>query len=165
MRRHFIRWTSGAAVVAALGLGSAAAGTPVAPDPASLGLWLTEKKGVLVELYPCADAVCGRIVWLRKPFRRSGEIRRDRHNPDPNLRSRLWCGSEVIEGLKPDAEGKLGNGRFYYLGDGATYDLDLKPDGNGTLEATAYLGVKLLGKTETWTRPDPSIAPGCPPES
>jgi uncharacterized protein (DUF2147 family) len=132
------------------------------PDPAYLGYWLTEKKGVLIELYPCQDEVCGRVAWLEKPFRRSGELRLDKHNPDPELRKRPWCGSEVIEGLKVNGNGVLESGQFYYLGDGATYSLELKPGDDGTVKARAYLGIKLLGKSETWTRPGPSIAPGCP---
>lgn len=143
-------------------LTSAPAPRAAGPDPDILGLWLTEKKGVLVELYPCRDEACGRIVWLAKPYRRSGEIRRDKHNPDPALRKRPWCGSEVIEGLTANGEGILEGGRFYYLGDGSTYSLELRPRDDGTLKATAYLGIKLLGKSETWTRPGPDIAPGCP---
>ena len=86
-----------------------------APDPAILGLWLTEKKGVLLDLYPCGEKVCGSVAWLAKPYRRSGEIRLDRHNPDPELRKRQWCGSEVIWDLSPKRGGSLDGGRFYYL--------------------------------------------------
>lgn len=141
----------------------AATTTPAAtPDPSMMGLWLTEKKGVLIELYPCKDEVCGRIVWLAKPYWRSGELRVDKHNPDPALRNRPWCGSEVIEGLKENGSGALTKGQFYYLGDGGTYSLELKPGDDGSVRARAYLGIKLLGKTETWTRPGPDISPGCP---
>jgi len=143
-------------------LPGAATSRAAAPDPAMLGLWLTEKKGVLIELYPCGDKVCGRVAWLAKPYRRSGEIRLDKHNPDPELRKRQWCGSEVVWGLSARSDGTLEDGEFYYLGDGATYSLELKPNGDGTVKATAYLGIKLFGKSETWTRPGPEIEPGCP---
>jgi uncharacterized protein (DUF2147 family) len=152
-----LRYLAGLALLLASAIPAAAA-----PDPAILGLWLTEKKGVLLDLYPCGEKVCGSVAWLAKPYRRSGEIRLDRHNPDPELRKRQWCGSEVIWDLSPRSDGSLEGGRFYYLGDGATYRLELTPNGDGTVEATAYLGIKLLGKSETWTRPGPDIVPGCP---
>jgi len=165
MRRRYTAFSGAAALVAGLWLATGAFGAQAAGDDSLLGLWMTEKKGVVVELYPCEDEVCGKVVWLKKNFRRSGELRRDRHNPDPDKRSRPWCGAEVIQGLEPDGNGKLENGSFYYLGDGGTYGLDLKFDGNGTMKASAYLGIKLLGKTETWIRPGPDITPGCPPAS
>ncbi|MDA0221795.1 MAG: DUF2147 domain-containing protein [Proteobacteria bacterium] len=104
-------------------------------DPAVLGLWLTEKKKVLIEFYPCANEVCGRIVWLGKPYLKSGELRRDTHNSDPSLRSRGWCGIEVVKGLEPEDGKYWENGKFYNPKDGSTYDLDLGPVRGDTIKA------------------------------
>jgi len=153
-----------AAIMAGLSVLTMPAGARAAGDAGSpLGLWLTEKQGIMVELFPCQDEVCGRIVWLRKDYWRSGELRRDRHNPDPALRNRPWCGSVVIEGMEHDGNGGLENGRVYSPRDGGTYRLDLENKGDDTLQARAYLGIRLLGRSETWTRPAPDQAPGCPP--
>jgi uncharacterized protein (DUF2147 family) len=123
------------------------------------GVWLTGKKEVGVELYECDEGLCGKIVWLAKPRWSDNQLKRDERNPDPALRDRHWCGIEVISGLTPDG-GNWESGDFYYPKDGKTYDIDIEPRGDGTLKVRAYLGVKLLGKTEIWTRPDGSLG-GC----
>ncbi len=96
------------------------------------GLWLTEKKGLIVDLYECGEGrLCGRTVWMKKMVGKDGAPRLDVKNPDPALRERHWCGIEVITGQ--------------------TFDFELNPAGE-RLEARGYLGVPLLGKTEVWTR-------------
>ena len=155
-----------AAALVALALAVAPAAATQSNQADIFGLWLTEKEKVLIELYPCGDEVCGKIAWLYKQrHKHSGKIRRDTLNPDPALRERAWCGIEVIEGLEPDSNGGWEDGKFYYPKDGGTYRLELKPDGDGRIEAHAYLGLKLFGKTETWTRPGPDFQPYCEAES
>lgn len=149
-------------LLAALWLATAPA-SAAAPGADVLGLWLTEKKLLLIDIYRCEDRLCGRIAWLGKPRRKStGELRRDRKNPDPALRDRPWCGIEVIWGLKEDGAGWRG-GTFYTPKEGATYSVDITPQHDGTLKVHGYLGIRLLGRSETWTRPGPDIRPGCEP--
>lgn len=132
-----------------------------AQGPAPTGLWLSEKGGTIVEIAPCGDALCGRIAWLKKPFRKSGELRRDRENPDPALRDRPWCGMTVLWDLRPDAEGRW-SGEGYDPKSGIGFSVDLRPQG-GAMTVRAYLGVPLLGRQETWTRPGPADPVGCVP--
>jgi len=125
------------------------------------GLWLSSKKKVLVDIYPCAaDALCGKIVWLAKPYK-NGELRRDDDNPDPALRDRGWCGIEIIRGLKPDGGKSWRNGKFYFPKWGQTFDLDIEHKTESSLEMRAYIGVPVLGRSETWTRPAPDHVTGC----
>jgi uncharacterized protein (DUF2147 family) len=134
------------------------------PDPSGvLGFWLSSKKKVVVEIYPCEQNLCGKIVWLAKPYRKSGEFKIDKKNPDPALRARGWCGIEVITGLKPKRDDFWRNGRFYYPKKGKTYDVDIKLKDDDGLELRAYLGIRLLGKSEIWTRPGPDQTWACVP--
>lgn len=134
-------------------------------DPKDVtGLWLSSKKKVLVDLYPCAgEAICGKIVWLAKPFK-NGELRRDEDNPDPAMRDRAWCGIEIIQGLKPDGGETWRDGTFYFPKWGQTFDLDIERKSESKLEMRAYLGVPVLGRTEVWTRPAPDHETGCVPD-
>lgn len=152
----------GAALCAALAMTATSAAQARAADPSVLGYWLAWEDKIMVELYPCDDKVCGKIAWMLKPrFKRSGELRRDTENPDPALQGRLWCGIEAITGLKQAPDGSLQDGRFYYPKDGRTYDLALTPNRDGTLTARGYMGIELIGKSETWIRPGPEIKPHC----
>jgi len=141
--------------------GAGAAGYAPVPE----GVWLSEKGKVAVRFYNCADQICGRIVWMAKPYRKSGELRRDEKNPDPSLRDRSWCGMQVIEGLRAGGGGIWEGGAFYYPKDGNTYSLDVEPAGADQLTIHAYLGIRLLGKSETWTRAEEDPTFACPAES
>lgn len=135
------------------------------PEESSiLGYWLSEKEKLIVELYPCGEEVCGRIAWMAKPYKH-GELRRDVKNPDPALRDRPYCGIEVIRGLEPDGDGVWQSGKVYDPKRGDTYSLEARRDGPESLKMRAYIGIKLFGKTEIWTRPAPDHEIGCISES
>jgi uncharacterized protein (DUF2147 family) len=134
-------------------------------DPSAVtGVWLSEKGKVAVEIYPCADKLCGKIVWLAKPYRRDGKVKRDDRNPEPALQNRPYCGIEVIQNLKPKKNGTWESGRVYVPKQGETFDLDIELNKKGELELRAYLGIRLLGKSETWIRPEPGRTLECVPE-
>ncbi len=120
------------------------------------GVWMTQKRTAAVELARCDGTLCGRIVWLADPTRPDGDIKRDSENPDPALRDRPWCGTEVITGLERTGPGRWDGGRFYYFKHGRAYDLAVEREGD-TLRLRAYVGLKALGRTEIWERADPSL--------
>ena len=134
------------------------------PDPSGvLGFWIDEPKKVAVEFYSCEERLCARIVWLARPYRKNGEFKRDKRNPDPALRDRTWCGIEVITGLKPKRDDFWKSGRFYYPRKGTTFDVDVELTDGGGLELRAYLGIRLFGISEIWNRPDPDRTLACVP--
>ena len=131
--------------------GVSVAAPPAFAAEAPFGHWLTEKKGVIVNLYDCDGAVCGRTVWLKKMTFKDGRPRLDAKNPDPSLRDRHWCGIEVITGVKPVSATEWEGGEVYDPKTGQTFDFDMEQRGD-TMKVRGYLGVKMLGKSETWTR-------------
>lgn len=132
-----------------------------AATPDVKGLWLTEKKGIIVDLYECDGGLCGRTVWLKKMFNKDGSPRLDVNNPDKALHSRHWCGIQVITNVRPDGPGKWDDGEVYDPKTGQTFDFEIKQKGEN-LKVRGYLGVKLLGKSEIWTRTDASGVTLCP---
>lgn len=147
----------------ALTASGAAGAAPADGGAEILGHWLSEKEKLIVEFYPCGDEICGRIAWLAKTHK-DGKLRRDVKNPDPALRDRPWCGIEVIRGLEPEGDGEWEGGHVYDPKRGKTYKLAAEAKGDDRLKLRAYMGIKLLGKTETWTRPDPDQEIACPRE-
>jgi len=146
------------ALAGASGLLASALAAPATGSGAQdvTGVWMTQKRTAAVELSSCEGTLCGRIVWLADPTRPDGDVKRDRENPDPALRERPWCGTEVITGLEPTGPGRWDGGRFYYFKHGRDYDLAMEREGE-TLRLRAYLGLKALGRTEIWERADPGI--------
>lgn len=125
------------------------------------GLWLTEKKGIIVDLYECGDGLCGRTVWLKKMFNKDGSPRLDVNNSDPALHDRHWCGIEVITNVRPDGPGHWDDGEVYDPKTGHTFDFEIKDKGE-YLKVRGYLGLKLAGKSEVWTRTDAAGITFCP---
>jgi uncharacterized protein (DUF2147 family)/peptidoglycan/LPS O-acetylase OafA/YrhL len=149
IRRSVALSASAAAILlAAIGLTPPAASAATTP----VGLWYAEGGAAQVAIEPCGSDLCGRVVWLRSPLDDDGCDLRDRHNPDPTLRSRRVMGLEVLQGLKPRPNGTWASGSIYDPATGNTYTCHLTLDGDDRLRLRGYVGIPLLGRTTTWTR-------------
>jgi uncharacterized protein (DUF2147 family) len=73
-------------------------------------------------------------------------------NPDPALQDRLLLGLTIMDGFTYAGEGKWKNGRIYDPNSGKTYKCKVTLVSESTLELRGYIGISLLGRTETWTR-------------
>lgn len=143
-----------AAMILAVAPGFAGAADPASP----LGVWQTEGRDAHIELHPCAGGggvlICGRIVWLKTPNKPNGEPERDDNNPNPALRARPMLGLPLIAGLAP-APGRPGRwegGTVYNPEDGRTYGAEIALLPDGRLRMRGYLGLPLLGGSQTWIR-------------
>src|SRR5216684_4460269 len=63
-----------------------------------VGLWYAEGGAAEVQIVPCSNALCGKVVWLRSPLGEDGCELRDDNNPDLNSRNRTIVGLEVLSG-------------------------------------------------------------------
>ncbi len=115
-----------------------------------LGKWLTENGKSVVEVYHCGDAYCGKIVWLKEPFK-DGKEKVDDKNPDKSLRSRKIVGLEILKGLQYKGPNKWGGGKIYDPEKGKTYKCKAWMEGE-ELKFRGFIGFSLLGRTTTWTR-------------
>jgi uncharacterized protein (DUF2147 family)/fucose 4-O-acetylase-like acetyltransferase len=127
--------------------GSAVSGTP-------LGRWYAEGGAAQVEIRPCNDQLCGRVVWLRSPWDEFGCELRDRYNPDATLRDRSVLGLDILSGLStsPDGDGVWRGGAIYDPSSGRTYSCQAELEGPDQLELRGYFGIPLLGRTTRWFR-------------
>lgn len=119
------------------------------------GFWLNEKGTVAVTIAPCdgEEILCGHIIWLEKPYRDNGELKRDGDRP--------YCGLPVLRGMKPAGKDLWSGGSVYDPDSGKTYKSRMRLKGPDTLEVHGYVLIPLLGRTLVWHRvPEP---PGpCP---
>lgn len=135
-----------------------------AEEPSLLqGSWLTQKetKNAKIDIQPCAkDAqrLCGKIVWLEKPFDDQGQPKVDKNNPDPSLQRRSLLGLELLSGFH-EKEGEPGvweGGTIYNPEDGETYHcvirLQKNAQGQDILHVRGYVGIPWFGKTQIWIR-------------
>jgi len=115
------------------------------------GVWLSSDGGAKVRITDCHGALCGNIVWLKRPTDpATGRPRTDKLNPDANKRDRAMLGLPVVQGLEPMGPNKWA-GRIYNADEGHFYKVSLSLDSStrATLKG-CVLGV--ICKNEIWTR-------------
>lgn len=96
--------------------------------------------------------LCGAIAWLRQPLDKTGHTKTDIHNPDKRLAERPICGMPLLWHFVPDGAGHWSGGFIYNPNNGETYHAEMTARPDGTLGLRGYVGVSLLGQTQTWTR-------------
>lgn len=145
--------------ISILGLAALVLATPIAgagaQTPPVAGRWLTEDGKGVIEIYACADKVCGKLAWLSEP-NRDGKPAVDRNNPDEALRTRPLCGLEMLGDFRQTEPNRWGDGWIYDPENGKRYHATMTLDGN-LLKLRGYVGISLFGETQTWTRADPKL--------
>jgi uncharacterized protein (DUF2147 family) len=149
-----------AAVSAAVFILTDAGLKPAFAAPREAGIWYDDSGQGAVEIVPCGDKLCGRIVWLKDPLNAEGRPKMDRYNPKPENRERQICGLQVIGGLQRMDDGGWDTGWIYDPKQGTAYDLAIALVAKDQLQITGYKGLKLLSKTFMWTRA-PAELPRC----
>lgn len=132
-------------------------------ETALTGLWTNQKKTVAVDIMLCRDEenLCGRVVWLKKPYHKDGSLKRDHYNPDPEQRDRQLCGLEILSGFTRNGENRWENGRIYNPEEGQTYQASIELISDDELRLRGYVFLPVFGKTQVWERL--SSVPGeCP---
>lgn len=118
-----------------------------APADAILGDWLNQEKDGKINVYKSGDKYYGKITWIKNTGKK------DEKNPDPALRGKDVVGLIILKDLKYN-DGVWEDGTVYDPKSGKTYDCTMKlKDGGKTLDIRGYIGISLLGRTSTWTRP------------
>ena len=112
---------------------------------AQQGLWLTQNGNLEVDIAPCGDALCGTVVKVLANRAMSG-------GPSTGFKdTRSPLGMKLLQDFRSD-DGKEWKGRIYNREDGETYDCILSLAVTGELNVRGYKGMRLFGKTHTWTR-------------
>ena len=131
---------------------SASAGVAMAAEHEAsdiAGVWETASGGY-VQLYEDGGQWKGDIVGSA-----DGKHRTDENNPDESKRERPLLGVTLLNGLDYVGDGKYENGTIYDPNNGKTYKAKATQTGPDTLEARGYIGISLIGRSETWNRIDP----------
>ena len=122
------------------------------PD-AIVGVWKTGEGNALVRIYKNGDKYQGKVVWLKEPIDpETGKPKVDKNHPDEASRSRPVLGLINIWGFKYVENIKWDEGNIYDPKNGNTYSCTIKLINTNSLEVRGYIGVSLIGRTDTWTR-------------
>lgn len=127
-----------------------------APDPT--GYWLTENKRSVIKVDKCGDSICGNIHWII-----DGGMKTDSKNPKADLRMTPMCGLPILSEFKnnPKNTKVWESGKIYKADEGSTYTATVSVISDKELYVRGYIGIPLLGKSQTWTRVSPKDYPAC----
>ena len=128
---------------------------PAAPPPAAsgpAGLWIDHTGRGAVEILPCAQALCGRIVWLQEPNDKAGQPLRDTKNEDRSRRLQTICGLQILGDLQRQPDGSWDKGWIYDPEQGERFDVELRLRSPDLLQVKGYKGLKFFSETYQWKR-------------
>jgi uncharacterized protein (DUF2147 family) len=131
-----------------------------APATASVppGIWLMDSK-VAIQIFDCSGMLCGRVIWLKAPLDAQGLLKRDKLNPNPELRERQVCGPTIIWNAHY-VDPRWRDGWFYNPDDGATYRVAQNLQSDDVIVARVYVGIPIFGETKTLIRVPMGIGAG-----
>lgn len=118
---------------------------------AILGKWINSSGEAHVEITKKGDKYFGKIVWVKDPKDEKGNNKTDVKNPDESLKSRPILGLEILKNFVYE-DGKWTDGKIYDPKSGKTYSCNMTMKGNDVLNMRGYIGISLIGRSETWKR-------------
>ena len=120
--------------------------------PPILGLWRTQDKGGVIAVTKCGDRVCAHIA---------GVVLDNAADPMPvDSRGVSQCGLQLINDAT-ETKPNLWTGHILDPRNGSVFGVELWLQPDGKLALRGYIGVTLLGRTESWTRYAGVVPPDC----
>jgi uncharacterized protein (DUF2147 family) len=120
-----------------------------------VGVWKNGEGTGIVQIYKTKSGhYAGKIIWLKEPIDPdTGNPKLDKRNPDESKRSTPTLGLVNLKGFKYNAEDKVWeNGTIYDPKNGQEYSCKISMENNSTINVRGYIGISLIGRTDTWTR-------------
>lgn len=117
-----------------------------------VGLWLTQDHDGIMQVSTCDGGLCVDIaaVILDHPS-----------DPTPvDYRGISQCHLRLVSDAKP-VSANLWRGHILDPRDGRLFGVELRLDSRGNLALRGFLGIPLLGETQTWTRYPGSVPGDC----
>jgi uncharacterized protein (DUF2147 family) len=119
---------------------------------AVLGIWQSEHGNARIQIFKSGENYNGKIVWLKEENDESGKPKTDVNNPSDALKTQPIIGLEALSDFTYKGAGVWEGGTVYDPRSGKKYSCKLSISGDGQLEIRAFMGISLIGKTQTWTR-------------
>jgi|SRR5581483_5904351 len=117
------------------------------------GKWMAAEKNLIVQVYKLGDQFRAKILWFKDDPSLPMDEWRDKHNPDPALRSRKILGLEILRDLKYDKDDdSWQDGMIYDAKHGHEWNASGYIDNRGLLHVRGYWHFKFIGRTMLFHR-------------
>lgn len=118
-----------------------------------IGLWEPSNGKARVKIEKIGSKYYGKIVWLKEPLDPATQKPKvDKNNEDEKMRNVPLRGYRMLKDFVYDEESKeWSGGTIYDPESGSLYSCVITME-NDVLNIRGYVGVKALGRTDTWKR-------------
>jgi uncharacterized protein (DUF2147 family) len=118
-----------------------------------IGVWEPSNGKARVKVEKIGTKFYGKIVWLKEPIDPvTKEPKVDKNNPDASMRNVPLKGFRLLKDFIYAGSDEWTEGTIYDPENGSTYSCVIKMKDINTLDIRGFIGVKALGRTDTWKR-------------
>lgn len=119
---------------------------------AILGVWQSGSGKGHIQIYKQGTKYFGKIVWLKEPNDESGKPKVDKNNSDEKKRTQPLMGLINLRDFTYEGDNVWEDGDIYDPEKGKEYSCKMTLINANTLEVRGYIGISLIGRTDTWKR-------------
>ncbi|WP_199139527.1 DUF2147 domain-containing protein [Pedobacter sp. ASV12] len=116
-----------------------------------LGKWVNPSGEGQIEIYKKGDKYFGKLAWIKEPNDEHGKPKTDVKNPNTSLRNKPLLGLEILKDFVFEDK-RWTDGSIYDPKTGKTYSCNITLKENGQLNIRGYIGISLIGRSESWKR-------------
>lgn len=115
-----------------------------------IGIWWAPDKDGRIEIYKEGKKYFGKLAWTLPKLAKD----LDNNNPDEKEAKKLLLGKTIFKNFKFDGDEWV-DGTIYDPKNGKTYSAYMKMDEINKLNVRGYIGISLIGRTETFKKYKP----------
>ena len=119
---------------------------------ALIGVWEPGHGKAKIKISKIGNKYFGKIVWLREPLDEDGNKKTDKNNPDEKMHDTPLLGYKILKDFEYVGDKTWENGTIYDPENGSLYSCTITMKNKNTLDVRGYIGVSMVGRTDTWKR-------------
>lgn len=148
MNKYFLKTSLLAATLVLMSM----SGTEINADML-IGVWEPSNGRSRIKIEKIGTKFYGKIVWLKEPVDpNTKKPKVDKNNPDTSMRNVPLKGYRILKDFVFKGKGEWSDGTIYDPENGSTYNCVINMKEDNVIDIRGYIGIKALGRTDTWKR-------------
>jgi uncharacterized protein (DUF2147 family) len=118
-----------------------------------IGVWEPSNGRSRIKIEKIGAKYFGKIVWLKEPIDpNTNKNKVDKNNPDTSMRNVPLKGYRILKDFVYQGKNEWSEGSIYDPENGSTYNCVINMKNDNVLDIRGYIGIKALGRTDSWKR-------------
>jgi len=118
-----------------------------------IGIWEPSNGKSRVKIEKIGTKYYGKIVWLKEPIDpTTKKPKLDKNNADESMRNLPLKGYRILKDFNYTENDEWSDGTIYDPENGTVYSCVINMKENSVISIRGYIGVKALGRTDSWKK-------------